>query len=62
MNSPAVFLDRDGTLIEDSGYVGDPDDVKLLPGAAEAVPMWPPIAGGVELASLVRNQNSCHSR
>lgn len=32
-----AFLDRDGTLIRDTGYVGDPDDVELLPGAAEAV-------------------------
>jgi histidinol-phosphate phosphatase family protein len=34
---PAVFLDRDGTLIEDPGYLADPDRVRLLPGAAEAV-------------------------
>ena len=33
----AVFMDRDGTLIEDPGYLGDPQDVRLLPGAAEAV-------------------------
>jgi histidinol-phosphate phosphatase family protein len=32
-----VFLDRDGTLIEDTGYVADPAAVRLLPGAAEAV-------------------------
>ena len=32
-----VFLDRDGTLIRDTGYVANPDDVELLPGAAEAV-------------------------
>jgi D-glycero-D-manno-heptose 1,7-bisphosphate phosphatase len=32
-----AFLDRDGTLIHDTGYVSDPDDVELLPGAAEAV-------------------------
>jgi len=32
-----AFLDRDGTLIRDTGYVGDPDDVELLPGAREAV-------------------------
>lgn len=37
MNEPAVFLDRDGTIIEDCGYIGDPDDVKLKPGAAEAI-------------------------
>lgn len=33
----AVFLDRDGTLIEDPGYLSDPDRVRLLPGAATAV-------------------------
>ncbi len=34
---PAVFLDRDGTLIEDLHYLRDPDQVHLLPGAADAV-------------------------
>jgi D-glycero-D-manno-heptose 1,7-bisphosphate phosphatase len=34
---PAVFLDRDGTLIEDRHYLRDPDQVHLLPGASEAV-------------------------
>jgi len=34
---PTAFLDRDGTLIRDAGYVGAPDEVELLPGAAEAV-------------------------
>jgi len=33
----AVFLDRDGTIIEDAHYLADPDKVKLLPGAAEAI-------------------------
>jgi D-glycero-D-manno-heptose 1,7-bisphosphate phosphatase len=33
----AVFLDRDGTIIEDAGYLSDPDRVRLLPGAAEAI-------------------------
>lgn len=33
----AAFLDRDGTLIEDPGYLGDAARVALLPGAAEAV-------------------------
>lgn len=33
----AVFLDRDGTLIEDPGYLGDPAAVRLLPGAAASV-------------------------
>jgi histidinol-phosphate phosphatase family protein len=34
---PAVFLDRDGTLIEDAGYLRDPGDVRLLPGSAQAI-------------------------
>lgn len=34
---PAVFLDRDGTVIEDRHYLADPEGVALLPGAAEAV-------------------------
>ncbi|MEJ2483926.1 MAG: HAD family hydrolase [Gemmatimonadota bacterium] len=33
----AVFLDRDGTLIDDPGYLSDPREVSLIPGAAEAV-------------------------
>ncbi len=32
----AVFLDRDGTLIANDGDLGDPAEVRLLPGAAEA--------------------------
>jgi D-glycero-D-manno-heptose 1,7-bisphosphate phosphatase len=34
---PAVFLDRDGVLIEDPGYLGDPDLLVLLPGVPEAL-------------------------
>jgi histidinol-phosphate phosphatase family protein len=34
---PALFLDRDGTLIEDVGYPRDPRRVRPLPGAAEAL-------------------------
>ncbi|HEU4556591.1 MAG TPA: HAD family hydrolase [Longimicrobium sp.] len=34
---PAVFLDRDGTLIHDRHYLADPAGVELLPGAGEAV-------------------------
>jgi D-glycero-D-manno-heptose 1,7-bisphosphate phosphatase len=33
----AVFLDRDGTIVVDKGYITIPDDVTLLPGAAEAI-------------------------
>lgn len=35
--SPAAFLDRDGTMIVEHGYLGEPDRVSLLPGAGEAV-------------------------
>lgn len=31
----AVFLDRDGTLNVNTGYVGDPENVVLVPHAAE---------------------------
>lgn len=34
---PAVFLDRDGTLIEERSYPARPEQVRLLPGAADAV-------------------------
>lgn len=34
---PAVFLDRDGTIVDDPGFLRDPRDVRLLPGAAEAI-------------------------
>jgi len=34
---PAAFLDRDGTIIRDTVYIRDPDDVELLPGAADAI-------------------------
>ena len=33
----AVFLDRDGTLIEDSGFLGDPAGVVVLPTVVEAL-------------------------
>lgn len=33
----AVFLDRDGTIIEDVGYLNDPRQIKFIPGAIEAI-------------------------
>ena len=33
----AVFLDRDGTVMEDAHYIKSPKQVRLLPGAARAV-------------------------
>jgi D-glycero-D-manno-heptose 1,7-bisphosphate phosphatase len=37
MPREAVFLDRDGTLIEEVHYLAAPEQVRLLPGAADAV-------------------------
>lgn len=34
---PAVFLDRDGTIMEEVGYCADPSQVQLYPGARDAV-------------------------
>jgi len=33
----AVFLDRDGTIMEDAHYIKSPQQVRLIPGAARAV-------------------------
>jgi D,D-heptose 1,7-bisphosphate phosphatase len=37
MVNRAVFLDRDGTINEDPGYLGEPSNVKLFRGAAKAL-------------------------
>ena len=37
MGRPAVFFDRDNTLIVSDGYLSDPADVALVEGAADAV-------------------------
>ena len=34
---PALFLDRDGVLIEELEYLSEPERVRLIPGAAAAV-------------------------
>ena len=34
---PAIFLDRDGTLIREANYLSDPDQVVLLPGVPQAL-------------------------
>jgi len=49
----AVFLDRDGTLNEPRGFIRRPDDLTLLPGAAEGVKK---INGSGFLAIVVTNQ------
>ncbi|KPJ69609.1 hypothetical protein AMJ44_03125 [candidate division WOR-1 bacterium DG_54_3] len=35
----AVFLDRDGTIVEDVGYMNTPEQIKFIPGAIEAIKM-----------------------
>lgn len=37
MPHPAVFLDRDGTIIQEAEYLSDPAGVELLPGAADGI-------------------------
>ncbi len=54
MTRPAIFLDRDGTLIADAHYLADPAQVRLLRGAAAAVSRVN--AAGV-LAIVVTNQS-----
>ena len=36
---PAIFLDRDGTINEDIGYVSQPDELVIYPWAPEAIRM-----------------------
>ena len=33
----AIFFDRDGTIIEDKGYLCDPGQVRILPGVVKAL-------------------------
>ncbi|MCK5236782.1 MAG: HAD-IIIA family hydrolase, partial [Deltaproteobacteria bacterium] len=39
MGKKAVFLDRDGTINVDTGYIGTPEGLKLFPGAAKGIRM-----------------------
>jgi len=37
MSRRCVLLDRDGTIVFERGYIRDPDEIELLPGAAAAL-------------------------
>ncbi len=37
MTEKAVFLDRDGTLIEEKNYLFDPDEIEIIGGSIEAL-------------------------
>jgi D-glycero-D-manno-heptose 1,7-bisphosphate phosphatase len=37
LTNKAIFLDRDDTIIEDSGYINNPDQVKLISGVAKSL-------------------------
>jgi D-glycero-D-manno-heptose 1,7-bisphosphate phosphatase len=52
--SPAAFLDRDGTLIQDLHYLGDPERVRLLDGVAEALAL---LNGAGYVPVIVSNQS-----
>lgn len=51
--STAAFLDRDGTIIEDVGYLADPAGIRLIPGALEALRL---LRGAGYRLILVTNQ------
>ncbi|MFZ0450473.1 MAG: HAD family hydrolase [Desulfatiglandaceae bacterium] len=54
MKKPAVFLDRDGTINEQMGYINHPSRFFLLPGTADAIRLLN--ANGF-LAIVVSNQS-----
>ena len=53
MGQAALFLDRDGTLIEERGHLGDPEQAVFFPGTAEALRKL----GGRFLLFIVTNQS-----
>ena len=55
MGRPAVFLDRDGTLIEDVGYPTRPEQIRILGGVARALSRL--TAAGYQLI-VVTNQSA----
>lgn len=54
MKRPAVFIDRDGTVNEQMGYINHPSRFKLLPGTAQAIGL---LNRNEILAIIVSNQS-----
>ncbi|MGD0799817.1 MAG: HAD-IIIA family hydrolase [Terracidiphilus sp.] len=50
---PAIFLDRDGTINEEVAYLTRPEQIKLIPGAAEAIRL---LSGAGYRIAVVTNQ------
>jgi D-glycero-D-manno-heptose 1,7-bisphosphate phosphatase len=38
--TPAIFLDRDGVIVEETGYLHHPKDVRIIPEAPVAISTW----------------------
>jgi D,D-heptose 1,7-bisphosphate phosphatase len=53
MSSAAIFLDKDGTLLEDVPYNVDPNAMKLAPGAREALAIFADVGA---LIFVISNQ------
>ena len=53
MKHPAVFIDRDGTISEEVGYVNHPSRFRLFPYSAEAIKL---LNNSGWLAILITNQ------
>ncbi|MGD0053344.1 MAG: HAD family hydrolase [Vulcanimicrobiaceae bacterium] len=54
MSRPAVFLDRDGTIIEDKGFLGDAAGVAVLPTVVDALRL---LRGRGYAIAVVSNQS-----
>ena len=52
--SPTVFLDRDGTIIVDRGFLGDPAGVEILPTVPAALKL---LADNGYATVIVSNQS-----
>jgi D,D-heptose 1,7-bisphosphate phosphatase len=51
---PAVFIDRDGTLNVERGYLSRPEDIELIPGVGEALRK---LSGAGFLLIVITNQS-----